>query len=225
MSAVRADALTVAVIAKECLPGRVKTRLTPPLTPEDAARLAQASLDDTLELAAALSVRRRILFFDGTPPSSAIDAGFESMPQPSGGLDERLGALFDAVDGPLLLIGMDTPQLTATDLAGPLAAWDDAIDAWVGPAADGGFWALALRGTTGDRPRGDLLRGVPMSRDDTGAVLEGRLHDAGLTVRRMPELRDVDLASDAETVAALAPATRFARTWTALPAAVGTGSR
>ncbi|MYV71339.1 glycosyltransferase, partial [Streptomyces sp. SID2131] len=38
---------TLLVIAKQPLPGRVKTRLTPPFTPEEAASLAEAALADT----------------------------------------------------------------------------------------------------------------------------------------------------------------------------------
>ena len=56
---------TIVVIAKECLPGRVKTRLHPPLSLEQAAALAAASLDDTLGALAALPATRRILAFDG----------------------------------------------------------------------------------------------------------------------------------------------------------------
>jgi len=196
-------AVTVAVVAKECLPGRVKTRLTPALTPEGAARVAAASLADTLATVGALPAARRLLFFDGEVlPEGA--AGFDVLHQPGGGLDERLGFLFDAVDGPLLLVGMDTPQCGPADLA---PVFDDpSRDGWFGPAEDGGFWSLALR-----EPSGDLLRGVPMSRDDTGAVQLARLTDAGLDVGILAPLLDVDTVSDAERVAALVPDSRFAR--------------
>ncbi|WFR68226.1 hypothetical protein P9139_08055 [Curtobacterium flaccumfaciens] len=101
--------ITVAVVAKECLPGKVKTRLTPALTPSGAARVAAASLADTLATVAALPAARRVLFFDGDVlPGGADD--FDVLLQPGGGLDERLGFLFDAIDGPLLLVGMDTPR-------------------------------------------------------------------------------------------------------------------
>ena len=59
--------LTVAVIAKECVPGRVKTRLSPPLTPEQAAALAQLSLSRTLYSVRSLPARRRLLVMDGAP--------------------------------------------------------------------------------------------------------------------------------------------------------------
>jgi glycosyltransferase A (GT-A) superfamily protein (DUF2064 family) len=188
------------VIAKEPLPGRAKTRLHPPFTLEQAAELAAAAIDDTLAAVADLPASRRILLFEGThSPRSA--AGYEVVPQASGELDERLATAFDAVDGPAVLIGMDTPQLRAADLA---PAFEGDEDAWFGPADDGGFWALGLR-----EPRGDLIRGVPMSRDDTGALQLARLK--GLRVGMLRELTDVDTYDDALRVAASAPATSFAR--------------
>ena len=194
--------ITIAVVAKECLPGKVKTRLTPALTPEGAARVAAASLADTLATVRALPAARRVLFFDGTVLPEGAD-GFDVIHQTTGGLDERLGALFDAVDGPTLLVGMDTPQCSAADVA-PVFQ-DPSRDAWFGPAEDGGFWSLYLR-----EPNGAHLRGVPMSQDDTGAVQLARLTDAGLDVGTLGVLLDVDTVPDAERVAALVPDSRFA---------------
>ena len=197
---------TLIVIAKECLPGKVKTRLHPPLSLEQAAELAAASLDDTLDAVTALPATRRVLAFDGAvAPASA--AGYDIVPQVAGGLDQRLGAIFDGCNEPAVLIGMDTPQVSAAVLAPLFAAWPDDVDAWFGPAADGGFWALGLR-----HPDGDLIRGVPMSRSDTGTHQLARLRAAGLRVRLLPTLTDVDHIEDAHLVAALAPLGRFAAT-------------
>ncbi|MDN4647265.1 TIGR04282 family arsenosugar biosynthesis glycosyltransferase [Curtobacterium sp. PsM8] len=194
--------ITVAVVAKECLPGKVKTRLTPALTPEGAARVAAASLADTLATVSALPAARRVLFYDGDVLPDGAD-GFDVLHQPGGGLDERLGFLFDTVQEPLLLVGMDTPQVSVDALA---PVFDSAErDAWFGPAEDGGFWSLFMR-----EPTGDLIRGVPMSQDDTGAVQLERLRSAGLDTGLLAELLDVDTLPDAERVAALAPTTRFA---------------
>lgn len=194
--------VTVAVVAKECLPGKVKTRLTPALSPEGAARVAAASLADTLATVRALPATRRVLFFDGDVVPAGAE-GFEVLHQPGGGLDERLGYLFDTLDGPTLLVGMDTPQCSATDLA-PVFA-EPERDAWFGPAEDGGFWSLYLRD-----PDGAHLRGVPMSQDDTGAVQLRRLTDAGLAVGTLGTLLDVDTIADAERVATTAPDSGFA---------------
>jgi glycosyltransferase A (GT-A) superfamily protein (DUF2064 family) len=197
---------TLIVIAKECLPGKVKTRLHPPLSLEQAAELAAASLDDTLAAVATLPATRRVLAFDGWIPPAAA-SGYEIVPQVDGGLDERLGAIFDGCTEPALLIGMDTPQVSAAVLAPIFAEWPDDVDAWFGPAADGGFWALALR-----HPDGDLIRGVPMSQSFTGARQLDRLRAAGLRVRMLPTLTDVDHIDDAYRVADLVPNGGFAAT-------------
>jgi len=195
---------TLVVIAKETIPGKVKTRLHPPLSLEQAADVAAAAIQDTLDVARRLPATRRVLLFDGNRrPVGSED--FDVIPQIGGDLDARLGALFDEVDGKTVLIGMDTPQVTVEALAPVFDAWTDDVDAWFGPANDGGFWALGL-----SRPTGDLLRGVPMSRDDTGAHQLRRLADAGLTVRMLPELVDVDTIDDARLVASVAPDSRFA---------------
>ncbi len=209
---------TLLVIAKQPLPGRVKTRLVPPCTHEQAAALAEAALTDTLHTALMVPAARRVLVLDGEP-GPWLPPGFDVVPQCGGPLDERLAAAFAAVAGPALLIGMDTPQVTP----GLLTVDWHAADAWFGPAADGGFWALGLR-----EPDPALLRGVPMSTPVTGAAQRARLHAAGLRVAELPQLRDVDTAADALAVAGQAPRSRFAARARQLaavlrPAAAGEG--
>jgi len=191
---------TLLVIAKQPVPGRVKTRLVPPCTHEQAAALAEAALADTLHTVLTVPARRRVLVLDGRP-GRWLPRGFDIVPQCAGRLDERLAAAFAAVRGPALLIGMDTPQVTA----GLLTVDWQAADAVFGPADDGGFWALGLR-----VPDPALLRGVPMSTPGTGAVQRARLLAAGLRVADLPRLRDVDTAADAMAVARQAPRSRFA---------------
>jgi rSAM/selenodomain-associated transferase 1 len=204
---------TLILIAKETIPGKVKTRLTPQLSFEQAATLAAFSIADTLAAVAELPASRRILLFDGSRTPEGAD-GYDVVHQVAGDLDERLAAAFDEVDGPTILIGMDTPQLTAADLA-PAFDWPSDVDAFFGPASDGGFWALGMAD-----PRGDLIRGVPMSRDDTGRIQLDRLVGAGLRVQHLPELLDVDTFDDARTVAALAPHTAFASAFSCITSPV-----
>lgn len=199
---------TVIVLAKECIPGRVKTRLTPPFAPEEAAALAAASLADTLDAVSRVRADRYLLWFQGTPPRRT---GFDVGAQPAGDLDERIASAFDAVHDRAVLVGMDTPQLDPAVLQAVLD--DDDADAWFGPATDGGFWALGLDPRRG---QGDLVRGVPMSTEHTGAAQFLRLSAAGLRVRRLPELTDVDRVEDAFVAAAAAPASRFAALLTRL---------
>lgn len=205
---------TLLVIAKEPVPGRVKTRLTPPCSPEQAAALAEAALADTLTTLGTVPAGRRILVLDGRP-GPWLPAGWDVVPQVEGGLDERIAAAFgQAPSGaPAFLVGMDTPQLTGELVAAPLSpAVRPGIDAWFGPAEDGGFWAVGFaRPELGRR----LLPGVPMSTANTGRVLLDRMDKAGLRVHRLGELVDVDTADTAERVASLIPGSRFAGCWNA----------
>jgi glycosyltransferase A (GT-A) superfamily protein (DUF2064 family) len=110
---------------------------------------------------------------------------------------------------------MDTPQVEPallTEAAGPLSR--GTADAVLGPAADGGWWALGLR----DPRAAAVIAGIPTSRDDTGERTVHALRAAGLRVGLLPELTDVDTAADAAIVARLAPRTLFAATVAGLPA-------
>lgn len=195
---------TLIVLAKECVPGRVKTRLHPAYSLEEAALIASASLADTLAAVEMLPASRRILCFDGTNPPPGT-AEYDLLPQSPGRLDERIASVFEACSGPTLLIGMDTPQVTASQLDPVFRSWPHDVDAWFGYAADGGFWALALA-----EPCGSLVRGVPMSRSDTGTIQRRRLVEAGLRVEDLPVLRDIDTAEDLDGVLAGIPGSRTA---------------
>ncbi|WP_435111851.1 TIGR04282 family arsenosugar biosynthesis glycosyltransferase [Nocardiopsis synnemataformans] len=197
---------TLLVIAKEPVPGRVKTRLTPEYSPREAAAVAEAALADTLHTVRSLPARRRLLVLEGRP-GPWLPPGFEVVPQSGGGLDERLAHAFARCSGPSLLIGMDTPQVTGELLAPALApdGWER-VDAWFGPSEDGGFWALGLA-----EPDPRLLRGVPMSTEHTGRFQRARLVDAGLRVGDLDVLTDVDTPRDAALVASLVPGSRFGR--------------
>ncbi|MFC8012693.1 TIGR04282 family arsenosugar biosynthesis glycosyltransferase [Streptomyces cinereoruber] len=193
---------TLLVIAKAPVAGRVKTRLTPHFTPQQAADLARAALEDTLAAVLATPAEHRVLVLDGRP-GAWVPEGVEVVPQVAGGLDVRLAAAFSHVDGPALLIGMDTPQVTPDLLARGLDF--GGTDAWFGPADDGGFWALGLA-----EPDPALFLGVPMSVSHTGREQRRRLTASGRAVRDLPELCDVDTPADAAQVAAALPGSRFA---------------
>ncbi|WP_082008056.1 TIGR04282 family arsenosugar biosynthesis glycosyltransferase [Microbacterium mangrovi] len=178
----------VVVLAKECLPGRVKTRLCPPFTAADAAAIAAASLADTLTLVRRMPVDRRVLAFDGNPDFDT--SGFEVRPQDSGALDLRIGAVLDDFAEPVLLLGMDTPHLRMSDVEAVFRSWEHEAaveEAWLGPASDGGFWALAM-----GRPDGEAVHGIPMSRADTGARVHAHLLRRGYRVRMLPTRTDID---------------------------------
>jgi len=201
--------LQVLLIAKAPVPGQVKTRLCPPCRPEQAAAVARAALDDTVDTLSRVPCGRRTVL--GTPGLAAPPA-WHRVEQRGSGLADRLANGFaDTADPSFgsVLVGMDTPQLTVGGVAGVARILDDA-DAVIGPAEDGGWWLLALR----DPARASLLRHVPMSTPETGALTRAALRAAGLRIAVTGTLRDVDTAADARAVAATCraqnPASRFA---------------
>ncbi len=199
----------VVVIAGEPVAGKAKIGLIPPFTAHEAAALAAAALEDTLRAVARVPVARRVLALDGAP-GPWLPHGFTVLPQRGNGPDERLAAALDDAHrllcGPVVLIGMDTPQVTPDMLVYALSLLS-AYDAVFGPATDGGFWLLGLRA-----PDPALLLGVPMSEPTAGEIQLRRLGEAGLSVALMPRLTDVDTAADAFVVAAQAPRSFFAAT-------------
>ncbi|SFF13411.1 TIGR04282 family arsenosugar biosynthesis glycosyltransferase [Blastococcus tunisiensis] len=212
----------IVVITKAPVPGRSKTRLSPPCTPEQAAAIAAASVADTLDTVRAAPASRRVVALDGPPRDLDLD-GFAVVRQPDGDLGARLAAAFaDAMaDGsrPTLLIGMDTPQVTP-DLLDRCAAALEAAGpgtAVLGTAPDGGWWALGLHAA---EPAA-VLPDVPMSRDDTAARTREALEATGLAVLDLPQLTDIDHFPDALAVAALCPpGSRTSRVVTSVAAAL-----
>jgi uncharacterized protein len=211
---------TLLVLAKAPVPGHVKTRLCPPLSPPVAAEVAAASLLDSL--GTAMSAARSL---GAKPPVVALSGHLDAGPR----RDELIAALRECrvigqrgttlgerlasahlhcrrlhPGAATVQIGMDTPQVDPDLLVHAVDCLDSA-DAALGLAADGGWWALALRGPH----HAQALRGIPMSRSDTGMRTRDALASLDLTVATLPVLRDVDHWPDAIAVAALAPASHF----------------
>ncbi|WP_330181739.1 DUF2064 domain-containing protein [Nocardia sp. NBC_01503] len=215
---------TLLIIAKAPIAGFAKTRLTPPFSPRDAARLAAASLLDTLTAVRASGIQHRMVAWTGTL-AAAEEADtladtlreFTVVPQRGNSFGERLAnAHADAAHFglPVLQIGMDTPQAGPELLARSATHLIASEDAVLGPAADGGWWALGL---TDPRPA-RLLVEVPMSTSRTGDLTREAVRGCGYRVHRLPILTDVDTYDDALTVAAHSHG-RFATTFERLSAA------
>jgi glycosyltransferase A (GT-A) superfamily protein (DUF2064 family) len=202
------------IVAKSPVPGRVKTRLCPPCTPEEAAALAEAALAATMAAAVGAGADRVVVALDGAP-GPWLPPGVVVVSQGDGDFDRRLATAWTAARGPAVQIGMDTPQVTATELTAALGRLEHE-DALLGLACDGGWWAAGLRS-----PRPDAFLGVPTSLCDTGARQRSRLESLGLVIGDLDVRRDVDTWDDAIAVAAELPETRFA----AAVAAVGVLAR
>jgi uncharacterized protein len=195
----------ILVLAKEPVPGRSKTRLCPPLEPDQAAEVAEAALATTLDVVARAQTAVRTLVLDGRP-GRWLPGGFRTIEQRGDGQAERMANAFADAGGPTLLIGMDSPQVTPALLDRAVARLGEhGVDAVLGPAEDGGYWAIGLV-----RPDARVFAGLPMSRADTGRLQLERLRGLGLRTRLLPPLRDVDRFDDAVAVAHDAPGTPFA---------------
>ncbi|MGB3185842.1 MAG: DUF2064 domain-containing protein [Ornithinimicrobium sp.] len=207
----------VLVVAKAPVPGLAKTRLGAVVGDEAAAELAAAGLLDTLEASRSLTPDCVIALTGDLERAARSDeiraalADWTVICQRGEGFAERLvHAHYDAGQGALLQIGMDTPQVTGEMLAeaATLLGHHDAV---LGPADDGGWWVLG-------RHRAehiDAVGGVPMSTGTTCEDTKRALTTQGLDVGIARTLKDVDVVADARDVAVGAPHTRFAQVWRA----------
>ncbi|MCG5449550.1 TIGR04282 family arsenosugar biosynthesis glycosyltransferase [Micromonospora hortensis] len=205
------------LVAKAPVPGQAKTRLCPPADPTQAARIAAASLLDTLAAVRATAATIPVLAHTGRfadaeygAELTAALAGWHLLPQRGDTFADRLAnAHADTAAAfpgrPVLQIGMDTPQIRPAVLTTALDRLAE-HEAVFGPALDGGWWALGLR----DPRHASALRDVPMSTDDTGHRTLAALHGRGVDPAILPVLRDVDDWSTALAVADDLPGTRFA---------------
>ncbi|WAC56284.1 TIGR04282 family arsenosugar biosynthesis glycosyltransferase [Gordonia sp. SL306] len=206
----------VLIVAKAPIPGAAKTRLIPRFGPRAAADLAAAALVDTVRTACTTGAEV-IVAMVGEPAHGARPAELADLLRHCTVIGQRgdtfgqrlrnthVDAVALGVDR-VLQIGMDTPQVTAHDLRTGLGLLRSGT-AVLGPAVDGGWWALGLVGARG----ADVLPDVPMSTPDTCAGTEYGLRRDGLLVRPLRTLVDVDRPDDVAAVAGLCvPQSAFA---------------
>ncbi|WP_377644617.1 DUF2064 domain-containing protein [Oryzobacter terrae] len=213
-------------MAKVPVPGMAKTRLAPVAGDQGAADLAAAALLDTLAAGSeAFPPGRRVLALTGDLAAGCradelarACRGWLVVAQGGQTFGQRLvdghRQAHRREGGPVVQIGMDTPQVGAELLREVAEAAYRYGGPVLGPADDGGWWVLA---TTHAREAA-VLDGVPMSRPDTGRLTAAALSGAGHPPIFTVTLRDVDLPDDARVVAEQAPSTRFAATWRAMAA-------
>ena len=185
------------VMAKAPVAGRTKTRLSPPLSGQEAADLYRCLLLDTMDLmarAARVTDAQPIVSYH--PPAAQLTfarlapPGFGFLPQVGADLGERLHNTLSAClhDGyrRAVVMDSDSPTLPVAHLEGAFAALDDA-DVVLGPCEDGGYYLIGLKA-----PCAALFHGIVMS---TATVLEEtlqRAQEAGLRAACLPTWYDVD---------------------------------
>lgn len=198
----------VAVMAKASEPGRTKTRLCPPLSPDEAAAFNTAFLKDVAANVARSAEGRTVaLYMAFGPPGS--EAFFErELPghvglietwRPNFGdcLWEATETMLDLGHATACVLNSDSPTLPSALLAEMYAALEAPGDrAVLGPSTDGGYYLLALKG----RHRG-MFEDVAWSTERVAAQTLERAGDVGLEVVTLPDWYDVDDAEALRTVA------------------------
>lgn len=207
--------MKVLLVAKAPVPGRVKTRLGARIGDDQAAVLAAAALLDTIDACRSAGAEGHLSLagdlsdsVQGEEISAALE-GWTISPQRGNTFAERLvAAHLDAGPGAVVQIGMDTPHVTAAAL---IAVADGLArhDAVLGPAVDGGWWALARQDPHAVRHVAE----VAMSRDTTFVDTQRALERAGCRVGHAATMTDVDTVADADLVATISSHLRFAHAW------------
>lgn len=187
------------IFAKHPSPGRVKTRLSPPLSPETAAELYRCMLCDTIAMARRLPDLRLCLYYQDDAGAggyfASLAPGVEARPQRGIDLGERMANAFrdqfrDGADR-VAIIGSDSPDLPGEYILKAYDLLDGGDDGVFGPAEDGGYYLLAM-----GRMWRELFAGLPWSSGDLlNASLE-RGRGAGMRVSLLPEWYDMDTSAD-----------------------------
>ncbi len=186
------------IFAKEPRPGKSKTRMTPPLTPDQAAALSSAFIGDTLTAASQVDEADVYLFY--TPPAGLprfqkmIPEGIRLVLQEGADLRERcihsVSFSFDQGYERIVQIGTDTPQIRSEHIREAFALLND-CDMVLGPANDGGYYLLAL-----SRPEIALFGGVEMGTERVCTKMLAHAETLGLSIRLLPEWIDADTFED-----------------------------
>jgi uncharacterized protein len=185
----------LAVFAKAPLPGRVKTRLAPALTPEQGADLYRCMLLDTLARVRTLAADI-VIFYDGEKRFfSDLAPGALLFPQEKGDLGLRLQGAFEVLSSlgyqTRVVIGTDAPDLPLHFIEDAFRLIESGSDVVFGPAEDGGYYLVALGGASGGP-----FRDIPWSGPRVLAVSRERADELGLETSLLPTWYDVDTYQD-----------------------------
>ena len=178
------------IFAKQPIPGRVKTRLCPPLTPELAARFYQCCLQETVHLADR-SDWCTVLFYQGQ--RQFFRQTFPDLPlveQAGNDLGQRLAqafaSRFAAGAQQVVIIGSDSPDLPTALIRQAFAALHD-HDAVLAPAGDGGYVLIGLR-----QPLPALFENIPWSTSEVLGTTRKRMAELQRSWLELPGWHDVD---------------------------------
>lgn len=202
------DRTALVVFAKAPIPGQVKTRLCPPLTPDEAATLHGSFVLDTLERTKAAVAKLKLPFdrYLACAPSSAL-VFFQIMEERQGvalidqvgeDVGARMRQAFDSLFARgyrrVIIVGTDIPSLPLDHYQQALTLLDS-HDLVLGPAFDGGYYLIGLK-----RATPELFTGIPWSTDLVLAATQEKAAKLGLATALLPAWRDVDTIADVQAL-------------------------
>ena len=192
------------VVAKRPAPGRTKTRLTPPLSLEQAAALYECFLRDTLDLMRRVpDVSRAIAYLpvEARDYFARLAPDFDLIPQQGDDLgmrlDRALTYYLQRGYEQAVIMNSDGPTLPADHLVQAFAALADHADVVLGPSDDGGYYLIGLK-----KSAQRLLREVRMSTPHVTADTLAIAREENLRVALLPPWYDVDDADALRQMAA-----------------------
>ena len=198
----------IAIMAKAPRAGHSKTRLSPPLLPDEARQMSAAFLRDISEniLAAAAEcdgIEGYVAFsppglehlFDGVlAPGTELILADGSIAAPPGvegfgrSLWHATQALFERGHDSVCVLNSDSPTLPTRYLVAAAHRLGEGGDAVVlGPAEDGGYYLLGMT-----RPHPSLYAGIAWSTERVAGQTRNAAAEIGLAVHDLPEWYDVD---------------------------------
>lgn len=182
------------VVAKRPAPGKTKTRLSPPLSPEQASALYECFFFDTLELMRQVKAVQRVIaylpfeahdYFQHLAPD--FELILQNGPDLGSRLDHALTSYLSADYKSVVIMDSDSPTLPSAYLSQAFTALSDGADMTLGPCEDGGYYLIGIK-----QPRPRLLRDVQMSTPTVAADTIALAREEGLQVKLLPIWYDVD---------------------------------
>ena len=196
------------IFAKAPIPGQVKTRLCPPLTPDEAATLHGSFVLDTLErtkmaasklklpidryLACAPSVTH--VFFKIMEERQSVKLIDQVGDDLGARMNQAFRTLFAQGYRQVLLMGTDVPTLPFDHFTQALTSLEN-HDLVLGPAFDGGYYLIGLK-----RTAPELFADIPWSTDQVLRLTQENAARIGLKVSLIQPWRDIDTLADLEAL-------------------------
>ena len=188
------------IFAKSPVPGFVKTRLCPPLVPDEAATLHGSLVLDTLERTKGLVTCDRFLacapskqhpFFQTMATRHQIEL-WEQIPDHDLGqrMDHAFSLAFERKYSSAIVIGSDLPTIDGSIIKQALEALSQ-HDVVIGPSVDGGYYLMGLK-----TPTPELFSNIPWSTDQVTLLTQQIASHIGLSIKLLSPQRDLDTIDD-----------------------------